>query len=51
MGKTYRKDGKNRNKFYAQKRKSVKRLNNKDYDRIIIEHEEDEKLNFTFQRG
>lgn len=44
MGKTYRKDGKNRNRFNAQKRKgNSKKPTNRDYEEMIKNYEEDQK--------
>ena len=42
MGKTYRKDGKGRNRINAQKRKGQgKKPTNYDFDRMIDEYDED----------
>jgi len=42
MGKTYRKDGKNRNRFNVKKRKGQnKKPTNIDFEKMIEEYEED----------
>lgn len=47
MSKTYRKDGKNRNRFNVIKRKgNVKKLTNRDYERIIENYEEDQNYEY-----
>lgn len=45
MGKTYRKDGKNRNKHFVKiKSGNTKKPTNHDYEKMIMEEEEDKKL-------
>lgn len=42
MGKTWRKDGNGRNKFFVQKKKGTpKKPVNRDYERMINEYVED----------
>lgn len=42
MGKTWRKDGKSRNKFFVQKKKGTpKKPMNHDYEKMIKEYSED----------
>jgi len=44
MGKTYKKDSSNRNKYFVKNKKSSgKKLNNRDYEKLISEHKEDDK--------
>ena len=44
MGKTYRKDGSNRNKHFVQRKKNGGRKpNNREYEKIINEYDEDKK--------
>ena len=47
MGKTWRKDGKDRNRFFVQKKKGLtpKKLVNKDYEKMIKEYFDDKNLN------
>ncbi len=41
MGKTYRKDGSNRNKYYVKSKKNQKKFTINDYKQIINDYEED----------
>jgi len=44
MGKTYRKDGSNRNRYFVKNKKSSDRKpNNRDYEKMLNEYDEDEK--------
>ncbi len=45
MGKTWRKDGKNRNKHFIQKKKgSSKKPIGRDYEKMIKEYNEDKPI-------
>jgi len=42
MGKTYRKDGSNRNKHFVKNKKgNLRKFNKNDYERLINEYERD----------